>query len=220
VFSCVVNQVYCDRAPQAPVCGNPLYSIYPYPTARPGWSVAVRLEDLHLRPRDTLSALCGWLELRWDDCLLSSTFAGKRWWNRPGMRRVNGFSRAIIGRPAQFGAFDAWRFRRLATPIRRHFHYATTAGIVAHLEDVLALICCVLPFGLELRCVNVRRYDTGRRSRLGNGPLGRMVFWSIFVPAGIAADYVEHRVTMLRGFILNRRRRTRFVPLMTPQEQG
>lgn len=217
LFSCVVNQIYYDRAPQAPVCGVPLYSIYPYPTARPGCSVAVRLEDLHLRPEDVLSELCRWLGLRWDGCLLCSTFAGKKWWNRPGMRRVNGFSRAIIGRSAQFGAFDAWRFRRLASPIRGHFRYAAPAGTFSHMEDLLALICCVLPFGLELRCFNVKRYDTERRSRLRSGIAGRVLLWSIFVPAGMAADYVEHRVTMLRGFILNRRRRTRFVPLMTPQ---
>jgi hypothetical protein len=179
------------------VCGTPLYSIYPYPTARPGCSVAVRLEDLHLRPRDTVSELCRWLELRWDDRLLCSTFAGKKWWNRPGMRRVNGFSRAILDRPPQFGAFDAWRFRRLATPIRGHFGYAVPAGTFSHLEDLLALLCCVLPFGLELRYFRLERYETKGVLRF-------------------ALDYAEHRMTMLRGFIMNRRRGTRFVPLMTP----
>ena len=103
VFSCVVNQIYYDRAPQAPVCGVPLYSIYPYPTSKPGRSIAVRLEDVHMKSHETLQRLCQFLGLDWNECLLESTFSGKKWWNLPGLRRVSGFSASMVGREPQFG---------------------------------------------------------------------------------------------------------------------
>ena len=64
VFSCVIHQILLDRAPQAPVCGVPLYSINPYPTSLPNSSVAVRLEDLHRHSRPVLTELCKWLNMK------------------------------------------------------------------------------------------------------------------------------------------------------------
>ena len=159
VFSCVLHQMFYDRAPQAPVCGVPLYSIYPFPVPQGARSIAIRLEDLHTKSRDTLEGLCRWLQLDWDDCLLQSTFAGKKWWSRPGMRRLNGFSKNIIGREPQFGRFDRWRLARIASPILRQYEYPGPGGASGGYADYVALLFSILlPFELEFRCFNVRRY--------------------------------------------------------------
>jgi hypothetical protein len=165
VFSCVLHQMFYDRAPQAPVCGVPLYSIYPFPVPQGERSIAIRLEDLHTKSRETLEGLCRWLKLDWDDCLMQSTFAGKKWWSRPGMRRLNGFSRNIIGREPQFGRFDRWRLARIGSPILRQYEYSGSDGVPGGFADYAALLLSiVLPFELEFRCFNVRRY-TGVRVR-------------------------------------------------------
>ncbi len=59
-------------------------------------SRAVRLEDLHTKPRETLEKICAWLELDWHDCLLESTFDGKLWHWSTGGRTVSGFQTATI----------------------------------------------------------------------------------------------------------------------------
>ena len=56
---------------------------------------AIRMEDLHLNPTETLNKLCSWLELPWDKSLLKSTVNGKKWWNLKGAIQVSGFSRDI-----------------------------------------------------------------------------------------------------------------------------
>ncbi len=37
-------------------------------------SRAIKLEDLHRSPRETMETLCQWLQLAWDESLMSSTF--------------------------------------------------------------------------------------------------------------------------------------------------
>lgn len=59
-------------------------------------SRAVRLEDFHKNPKATLQALCRWIGIPWDDCLLESTFDGKKWWNRPESPRISGFGTKTI----------------------------------------------------------------------------------------------------------------------------
>ena len=47
-----------------------------------GWeesSIALKLEQLHKHPKETLKKLIIWLEIPWNDSLLESTFLGKRW---------------------------------------------------------------------------------------------------------------------------------------------
>ena len=47
-----------------------------------GWedsSIALKLEQLHKEPKETLKKLIIWLEIPWDETLLESTFLGKKW---------------------------------------------------------------------------------------------------------------------------------------------
>ena len=54
---------------------------------------AVRLEDLHQRPRETLERLCAWLDIPWDDALLQSTFDSSCGTGRTGDERSAASSR-------------------------------------------------------------------------------------------------------------------------------
>lgn len=41
---------------------------------------ALKLEDLHVQPRQTLERLVRWLDIPWSDSLMESTFQGLQWW--------------------------------------------------------------------------------------------------------------------------------------------
>ena len=47
-------------------------------------SIGVRLEDLKLHPKETLSALCDWMGVEEQDSLYEMTAQGKKWWGDPG----------------------------------------------------------------------------------------------------------------------------------------
>lgn len=59
-------------------------------------SIAVKLEDLHKFPKETMMSLFKWLQIDWNDCLMQSTFGRKKWWNRTGSIRQSGFGEATI----------------------------------------------------------------------------------------------------------------------------
>lgn len=58
-------------------------------------SRAVKLEDLHFAPRETLNKICNWINIEWSDTLLESTFLGVKWGNMAGTERVSGFNQVI-----------------------------------------------------------------------------------------------------------------------------
>ncbi|MDP7034065.1 MAG: sulfotransferase [Planctomycetota bacterium] len=74
-------------------------------------SRAVRLEDLKLKTRPTLQALCDWLQIPWDDALLDSTISGLTWWNVKDSSRIRGFDTTPLKRKHEnlFNTFDRFR---------------------------------------------------------------------------------------------------------------
>lgn len=225
VFSCVIHQILLDRAPQAPVCGVPLYSINPYPTSLPNSSVAVRLEDLHRHSRPVLTELCKWLNMTWDEVLMISTFAGKTWWNLPGLRRVTGFSSTIVERKLGFNDFDASRIRALAAPISFHFQYTGSGQTRNSLKELMWLLLCILPFQLEFKALNFNRYrsllptsfqprTTTRKMALIMFRFANSYIIPLLFPLIFFGEYLLHRYTIIRGYIYIRDRSTKFVNLL------
>jgi hypothetical protein len=216
-FFCVTNHMFTDHAPQAPMCGVPMYQIYPYPVAKPDRSIAVRLEDLHREPEKTLRALCRWLGLPWSDTMMQSTFAGKTWWNRPGFRRVTGFNTSITARPPTFGKFDQWRLSLLAAPIREKLAYSE--GPRDRLAEWTAfLLSLLLPFGLEYQTFSFKRFvhyvaRLWPRWLPGSGVISP-VLAVLFSPIFLVWEYVKRRVPIVQGFFFNRSRKTAFVALL------
>jgi Sulfotransferase family len=45
---------------------------------------AIRFEDIHNRTEPAMRALAHWLNIRWDNCLLESTFDGEQYWGVKG----------------------------------------------------------------------------------------------------------------------------------------
>ena len=43
-------------------------------------SIAMRLEDLKEKPKETIAALCNWMEIKEEDSLYQMTAQGKKWW--------------------------------------------------------------------------------------------------------------------------------------------
>jgi hypothetical protein len=216
-FFCVTNHIFTDHAPQAPMCGVPMYQIYPYPIAKAGQSIAVKLEDLHREPEKTLRALCRWLGLPWCHTMMQSTFAGKTWWNRPGFRRVTGFNTSITARSPIFGKFDEWRLRLLAAPIREKLGYSERQR--NRLTEWMAfLLSLLLPFGLEYKTFSFKRYVhyvdcLWPRSLPGSSAVSP-VLAILFSPILLVWEYVKHRVPIVQGFFFNRSRKTTFVALL------
>lgn len=95
IAECAVSLIFNDY--MSHWGGRRLYSDRPYREGYRNRCSAIRLEDLHREPRATLERVCDWLSVPWDDCLLQSTFQGKRWWNRPNAIRISGFGSAVIG---------------------------------------------------------------------------------------------------------------------------
>jgi hypothetical protein len=68
------------------------YARMKFPFAVKNQSKYIWLEELHQNPKDILEKLCIWLDIKWDDKLLKSTFEGKKFWNRNGSEDFSGFN--------------------------------------------------------------------------------------------------------------------------------
>jgi len=73
------------------ICGD-----RPYFPERGGQFRAIRLEDLHTRPEETLIAVCKWLGIGWHPCLMESTFNGLAWGNKPTSQKISGFNPSSV----------------------------------------------------------------------------------------------------------------------------
>ena len=129
---------------------------------------------------------------------------------------------------------------QLAAPIRERFGYLPDGYQRSMFAETMALILSILlPFGLEFQLFPRRRYEhavrswskgrsffarvrrrsyrlLGIRDSYSDSPLhllDRTLFF-VVLPVLALFDYVEHRYTILRGFVLNRAEKTQFVELM------
>ena len=89
----------------------------------------IRLEDLHARPKDVMAATIGWLGLTWHNCLLESTFDGKKWWNRPESPKQSGFGGQMLRRNVShhLSALDRFRVTTIAYPKAVAWNYRKAA---------------------------------------------------------------------------------------------
>ena len=59
---------------------------------------SIRLEDLHMKSKETMKLVLDWMGLSWHDNVLFSTFQGKLWHNLAGADKVQGFNKVIINK--------------------------------------------------------------------------------------------------------------------------
>ncbi|MBN9542970.1 MAG: sulfotransferase [Alphaproteobacteria bacterium] len=90
-----ISQIYSDESQH--IGRYKVHGIVPYYKTSNSTYGALKLEDLHSNKHESLAALCKWLSIDWNDCLLDSTFCGYKWWNRKESARVNGQNEETIG---------------------------------------------------------------------------------------------------------------------------
>lgn len=113
-------------------------------------SITVRLEDLHTCAEITLRKLAKWLEIDWNDSLLTSTFNGKQWWNVKDSAQVSGFNSIIISQEHRdiLSAFDKIRLKILYA---KRYHLWEYRKIKPSKWKSLAITpLLLLPFRMEL----------------------------------------------------------------------
>ena len=188
---------------------------------------AVRLEDLHKRPKDTLEAVCRWIGIPWDHRLLESTFDGKQWWNRPESPTVSGFGSQTIGQAHGdlIGRFDRVRLNGLLRGKHETWDYPVPGYARNRFFQLLMPLLLLLPFKAEVRTVLDRVRNAAaswRRSipgvagrlldrlRLPRPPKNRLTLALVaavspalvlLIPALVVRDYVMVRWWLYRAWI-------------------
>ena len=150
---------------------------------------AVRLEDLHNRPREALEALCDWLDLPWDDALLHSTFDGKQWHWSDGNQTVSGFQRTTLAKTHDdvFSGFDRFRLRLLLADKYRAWGYRLPSWARLAAVAWLSIALWLAPF----------RMETSVWRRQASWPLSRV--------GAAAAAYLRVRADIFRRWRRDRR---------------
>lgn len=117
-------------------------------------SRAVRLEDVHLRSQETMQKICNWLKITWNDSLMTSTFDGKKWYNRSGYMRVSGFSDKIVSQKYEkyFNSFDRYRLKLLTKNEQVWFNYKEIGFCDLLVFYAIFPLLCLIPFKVEFDC--------------------------------------------------------------------
>ena len=117
-------------------------------------SRAVRLEDLHRAPKRTMSAVCGWLGIPWDNTLLHSTFNGLQYWNdNRSAYQTSGFNEKIISQKhsAHITRFDRFRYTVMFACRFQAFGYFSHNTILRQpIIFALLLPLFVFPFRIDI----------------------------------------------------------------------
>lgn len=162
-LECALSQMIADysqqwqRSTHGYVYGDRPY--FPEKTA-----VAVRLEDLNARSRETLESVCRWLDIPWHDCLLSSTFNGKKWWNRPESPRLSGFGGALIGKQHDhwFNGFDAARLQGVLAEKLRIWNYPSPSWTRSAAFRACLPALILIPFKAEFKSALGHWFNFGK----------------------------------------------------------
>ena len=115
-------------------------------------SRAIKLEDLHRKPRETLEKLCTWLGIAWNDILLKSTFDGIQWWNVQNSPQISGFSEVTIAKQHKeyLTSFDKFRLNVLLSKKCRLWNYDIPQWYGWIFAKILIFILLIIPFKMEL----------------------------------------------------------------------
>ncbi|MBI2596268.1 sulfotransferase [Candidatus Daviesbacteria bacterium] len=157
-LECTVSQMLCDYMQ---LWGKKeeryVYGFRPFFSSYTKFSKAVRLEDLHQKNKETLRAICKWLNLPWDNHLLESTFDGKKWWNRPESPRISGIGIQTIDRKISYlNSFDQFRLLCLAYPKYKHWEYKISNMYRNKLLKLFVFLTLALPFKTEFSLLKER----------------------------------------------------------------
>lgn len=135
--------------------------------------VGLRLEDLKNQPKETIQALCDWMEIEDDPCLYEMTMQGKKWWGDPyspdyltdGM---NPFGKKSISREAGkiFSERDRFILKTLFYPFNVRFGYVekNVQKFKADLQRVRPLLDEPFEFEKKMQKTTHKKLDNFTRS--------------------------------------------------------
>ena len=112
---------------------------------------AVRLEDIHTKPQETLEKVCEWLGLPWDDSLLKSTWNGMKWWNEKNTKQVSGFSKKIVDQTYDeyISVFDKFRLSIFLEDKMRVWNYQLKNWHSSIFAKIILFPLIIFPFKVE-----------------------------------------------------------------------
>ncbi|MHB1947006.1 MAG: sulfotransferase [Gammaproteobacteria bacterium] len=112
---------------------------------------ALRLEDLHTQGEKTLRALCRWLNIEWNPVLLQSTFNGKKWWNRPELKPINGLDKSFVRFRGQdiIPWFDRVRLEFLFQNWKKAWNYKHPSYVNNWFIEKLMRVLILFPFKID-----------------------------------------------------------------------
>ena len=153
---------------------------------------AVRMEDLHRFPEQSMRHICRWLELPWDKVLLKSTINGKKWWNEKKSLQISGFNTSISSQSFDeyLPIIDSLRLEILLGSKCTSWGYKIPWGNENTIVKLLVLPLLLIPFKMEIIAwsiimVNIRREKKSfikkmwsySRTLLGGYGLGRIALF-------------------------------------------
>ena len=170
---------------------------------------AVKMEDLHHTPEQTLRKICNWLHLPWNEVLLESTINGKKWWNEPGHLQVSGFSTAIAAQNFKeyLPPFDRFRLNVLLANKCAAWDYAVPWWNKNLIAELLVLPLLVVPFKMELMAWSSMKASIGQ-----NKEALTMRAWCL--ARALAGGYGLGRLAVIRAWILMMRANRKEVQLL------
>jgi len=180
---------------------------------------AVKLEDLHCSPRETLERLCQWLSLPWDETLMKSTVHGMEWWGGNDSLGVNGFSQAVIAKrhQDQLTKIDVLRLNVLLAPKSRKWSYELAPMDTTLMRKLTVLPLLMVPFVMELEFLKGERKDRisfSSRTVLAESLPRPIAFLLWFSWVGTLLRYVDIRRHLLSAWLYTFAKPTREAELL------
>lgn len=186
------------------------HGLIPYPSLKEYKIHYVSLEALHSAPKKTLQEAISYLNIKFEDNLLISTFSNKRWNNRKNSIKINGFSEKINKQDYEFkfSKFDEWRLKKL-------IQYTFTQPQKAHplnmlLKKAALLLLLFWPF-FDLFRLNLKVGWKNLSKKREKVPLMNRFFseiiWKIIFISGI---YVEVPLVTFLIILRQCRRRNKY----------
>ena len=113
---------------------------------------AVRMEDLHRFPEQSMRHICHWLDLPWNKVLLESTINGKKWWNEKQSLQISGFNTSISSQSFEeyLPKLDSLRLEILLGSKCTSWGYKIPWWSENPIVKLLVLTLLLAPFRMEL----------------------------------------------------------------------
>lgn len=234
VFNCVTSQMINDYTIHAGP--HIAYGMKPYFRDSQDQKIqsrAVRLEDIHTALNITMKKICTWLNIHWEDTLLTSTFDGKIWNNRPASIRQTGVGDKIIAQKHTevLSSFDKTRLEYATAKFMIHYRYETNCISQPLTKKLLMSLMVFLPFKMESFKIQIKERFAELSNSNSNkgmirahyGKLGRKLSGRllssrtvdlILVTFWLSYQYISCRIKCLIPAILTPLKKTEFVPLL------